>query len=624
MRHSSCVFRDVTLAKPPTQPYNGRRKYAAERGFIALTYKEAARDFIENEKQFHLGVIPTEQSNPLTKTLGEDMARSTADGVKTILAADRYIPEVAASCFESEAFRRMVNDIRRVIDGRKTVLFSSVGASGRMALQLDATWRLFWTDLAVRLPLRNRQFIEISECANSLMTGGDRAVVRSVENCEDYMTFGARQIADAGVGPGDVVVALSECGLSASINGSAIEADNRGCTTYYLYCNPKEVLCQYLDRTRAVFERERIIHMPLYVGNMAVSGSTRMQVTTVELLVAGAALELASWAWLSDNLTPDELAAVGAGVLEPAEYARQFQRLVDQLGRGEALDGIVRTVEYEADTYAQNGLITYCTHTYLQDILTDTTERQPTFTLPPFRKSNDATSPVSWAYAKDPLYPSAVAWQHILRRPVRGLDWTRDDYVRMGAAQKILDNPPAVGSDELSYYMIGNEDDPSRYERHPARLICVDINNGAKGAAYRWYRQQLPKFDGGLTLHMGDISRAKIEPGDICVPVDMPHTIMELMPHLMVKLAFNLLSTATMVKMGRVLGNWMIQVLPTNKKLIDRSVRIIAALADIPYETACEEFFKSYLGRKPGEEYRESYVVETLRRLGADCAKAHP
>ena len=45
---------------------------------------------------------------------------------------------------------------------------------------------------------------------------------------------------------------------------------------------------------------------------------------------------------------------------------------------------------------------------------------------------------------------------------------------------------------------------------------------------------------------------------------------------------------------------------------------VIATLANIPYETACEEFFKSMLGRKPGEEYRESYVVETLKRLGFD------
>jgi len=90
------------------------------------------------------------------------------------------------------------------------------------------------------------------------------------------------------------------------------------------------------------------------------------------------------------------------------------------------------------------------------------------------------------------------------------------------------------------------------------------------------------------------------------------------MYHLLVKVAFNCLSTGTMAKMGRVYGNWMVQVLPTNKKLIDRSSRIIANLANIPYEQAVEEFFYSYYNRKPEDEYRESYVVETLRRLGFD------
>jgi len=35
-----------------------------------------ADDFIDNEKQFHLGFLPTEQSNPLTKTLEKDFPAS--------------------------------------------------------------------------------------------------------------------------------------------------------------------------------------------------------------------------------------------------------------------------------------------------------------------------------------------------------------------------------------------------------------------------------------------------------------------------------------------------------------------------------------------------------------------
>jgi len=582
-------------------------------------YKQAARDFIDNEKQFHLGVIPTEQSNPLTRGLSAKIKKDTAEGVKTILNADKYIPEVSAKCFESDAFKALVADLRRCIDENRRFHFSSVGASGRMALQLDSTWRLFWNNLVNKLPLRAAEWVRIAECSNSFMTGGDRACVRSVENFEDYQTFGAQQTIDSGATPGDVLVVLAECSLSSSTIGSACQGADMGIATYYLYCNPKEILCEHLERARRVFSYDNITFLPLYVGNMAVAGSTRMQVTTVELLVASVAMEQAAWGWLKDNLTAEELEAVGAGVLEPKQYAELFEDCVKQLQTGDALAGMAKAVEFEADTYTKKGLVTYITHDYLQDILTDTTERQPTFTLPPFRRTDDATSPLSWAYAKDPLYPASIAWQHIIRRPLKGLDWSVELYKQMNAAQSIIDNPPEVGSDQLGFYDLGNSDDKTRYSQHPAQLVLVDIDGtSAHNGCVEWYQKNLPNFDGGLVLRMGDIPEEKIDENELRIPVKLPHTIMEVLPHLMVKLAFNLLSTATMAKMGRVWSNWMIQVLPTNKKLIDRSTRVIAELAGISYEEACEEFFKSYLGRSKEEEYRESYVVETLKRLGVD------
>ncbi len=134
-----------------------------------------------------------------------------------------------------------------------------------------------------------------------------------------------------------------------------------------------------------------------------------------------------------------------------------------------------------------------------------------------------------------------------------------------------------------------------------------------------WFNANVEKYSGGLVIRIGKFdAKKKLYKNEIQIPVDMPFTCQNIMYHLAVKLIFNTLSTATMAKMGRVWGNWMIQVLPTNKKLIDRSTRIIANLADIPYEEANLEFFKSYYARKPEDEYRESYVVETLNRLGVD------
>ena len=106
-----------------------------------MDHMQAARDFVENEKQFHLGVIPTEQSNPITRNLSAAIAHDTAAGVKMILDADVHIAGVARAAFDNPAFTQMVKDIVACMETGHTVLFSSVGASGRMAQQLDAAWR---------------------------------------------------------------------------------------------------------------------------------------------------------------------------------------------------------------------------------------------------------------------------------------------------------------------------------------------------------------------------------------------------------------------------------------------------------------------------------------------------
>jgi len=581
-----------------------------------LNYKEAAKNFIENEKQFHLGVIPTEQSNPKTRNLSATIAKDTKAGVKMILSADEDIPKVVKEAFKTQEFKDLVDDIKRAIDERRTVLFSSVGASGRMAITLDAAWRHFWTSLVQKLPAHGKTLLEISEVSNSFTTGGDRALVHSVENFEDYISFGRQQVVDSGISKGDVLVGLAECGLSASINGSVLEADDRGITTYYVYTNPKDILVKHVDRARLSFERENVKKISLFVGNMAVSGSTRMQSATVQYLAVGAAMEVAGYRWLKENLNEEELEVIGQGALELDDYADEYEKMIKVLSNGEALEGLAKAVDYEANTYKENGLITYITHDYLLDILTDTTERQPTFTLPPFKKFKDKTDELSWAYIKDPLYPNKVAWQHVFRRPIKGLDWTVEDYKRLGASEEIIKNPPKVASEEVYDYNIGYEDDLSRYQRHPANLIVMDINGSANREVMKWFNENLGKFDDGVVLRMGEIPEGKLHEKEIHVPIELPRTITDLMTHLMVKVAFNMLSTATMAKMGRVWSNWMIQVLPTNKKLIDRSIRVISNIADIPYEEAAEEFFKSYLGRKKDELYKESFVVETLKRLG--------
>lgn len=71
------------------------------------------------------------------------------------------IPSVAAKAFKTKEFEQLVCDIKRVMDENKRVVISSVGASGRMAIQLDAAWRYFWTSLTQKLPT-NKKLIDRS------------------------------------------------------------------------------------------------------------------------------------------------------------------------------------------------------------------------------------------------------------------------------------------------------------------------------------------------------------------------------------------------------------------------------------------------------------------------------
>ena len=62
---------------------------------MSETSRRAAMDFMENEKQFHLGFLPTEQSNPMTKNLDKEFAAATTRGVSNLQSVDRKVLEMA-------------------------------------------------------------------------------------------------------------------------------------------------------------------------------------------------------------------------------------------------------------------------------------------------------------------------------------------------------------------------------------------------------------------------------------------------------------------------------------------------------------------------------------------------
>ena len=72
-----------------------------------------AMDFMENEKQFHLGFLPTEQSSPLTRNLDREFAVSCEAGVRNLQSVDRNVLAMAKRIFASDEFKKTGRNRRK-------------------------------------------------------------------------------------------------------------------------------------------------------------------------------------------------------------------------------------------------------------------------------------------------------------------------------------------------------------------------------------------------------------------------------------------------------------------------------------------------------------------------------
>ena len=550
--------------------------------------KAKARDFIENQTQFQLGFLPTEQSNPITATLEDDFKRSTLAGVQCLQRGDRQMPITMRHVFASHEFAKLVDSmvatlttpvphshpssdrLRGSLRSGDTfpvphlprIIFSGCGATGRLSILLESMWRDFFHRRAAELTDEERALADRSA---SIMTGGDFALIKSVEFFEDFAEGGCRQAAALGVGEGDTFVAITEGGETSSVLGTLKYAAEHGASCFLVFNNPADLLRNHLDRCREAIDNPKVTVIDLYCGSMALAGSTRMQATSSEQLLCSCALEAALCRVLPRFA--NETAA---------DYTLAFENLLAGLESPEGRAGLVKAIEFEKGVYEKHGRITYLADKCMLDLFTDNTERSPTFMLPPLRSSREKGLAQSWAFVKNPLHSTEECWSEMMRRHPRCLDFTADDARSLGMPQCFVDNPPAIKYSDLVTYMIGSEPAPERidgYERAAAVVLRVpgetpDFVAAADRLAAAWPEKSEFRFD---------------------FPVaDSP---LEIWKHLAVKLAFNCLSTGTMAAMGRVAGNWMSWVSISNKKLIDRGIRLISELGGIPYEEAAERLF---------------------------------
>ena len=530
---------------------------------ITDTARAKARDFIDNEKQFHLGFLPTEQSNPITATLEEDFRRSTLAGVQCLQRGDRQIPITMRHVFAGRRFAKLVDSMVETLQAPKgRIVFSGCGATGRLSILLESMWRDFFHRRAAELTSEERALADRSA---SIMTGGDFALIRSVEFFEDYAEGGRRQAEALGVGEGDTFVAITEGGETSSVLGTLKYAVENGAKCFLVFNNPACLLRNHLDRCREAIDNPKVTVLDIYCGSMSVAGSTRMQATSSEQLLCSCALEAALC-----HVLP-RFAKETAG-----DYTLAFENLLKGLESPEGRAGLVKAIEFEKGVYGKGGRITYLADKCMLDLFTDNTERAPTFMIPPLRSSREKNLAQSWAFVKNPLHPTEKCWHEMMRRAPRCLEFTSDDARSLGMPQSFIDNPPLIKYSDLITYMIGNEPAPERidgFERAAAVVLRVpgetaEFVEAADRLASAWPEKAEFRFDFPIA--------------------DSP---LEIWKHLAVKLAFNCLSTGTMAAMGRIAGNWMSWVSMSNKKLIDRCIRLLVELGRIDYEEAAVTIF---------------------------------
>lgn len=543
-----------------------------------------AEHFIHNETQFHLGFLPTEQSNPLTKTLESDFQSSTEQGVRTLQRADRSVLAMVERIFRSSEYAGLVQKGEQAIRNGRRIIFSGCGATGRLSILLESMWRKHCAE--------HPESASYADCVESIMTGGDYALVRSVEFFEDYQQFGRKQVAEAGMKAGDVLVAITEGGETSSVLGTVFEALDRGCAVFLLFNNPAELLAEHLERSRKAIQDPRVCVLDLSCGPMALAGSTRMQATTSEQLVAGAALET-----IMHRLTGET----------ESDYISAFRSLLEALELPENSRGIADYIDFETEIYRKKGKVTYFANDYLLDIFTDTTERSPTFMLPPFRRIDDTTSPQSWAFVKNPLYSTAKTWEVGMHRPLRCLNWTLEDYKAMNA-DAICTKPPVLSGADLLKFEIGKESPELRADsgNDAGVLITLSADPELESA----FQKTAGIFRYARHLAIGQETKA-----DYLIRLPKTGGALHLMEHMAIKLVLNTISTGTMARLGRITGNWMSWVDCTNKKLLDRGTRLLVEIAGVDYRTACIALFEALEQENNCGEEKSSPVQIALKKL---------
>ena len=559
-------------------------------------------DFLRIADQFKLGALLTESSHPVTANLSEVAKKDIKAALQLLFQVDEDVVRKYQEFSQTTRASDIADTIVSALRSGGKVFFTGCGSTGRLSIQLVSIWRDFWQKLRKASP-ENAELADAMENRTfSVMAGGDFALIKAVEGFEDFAEFGKKQIGDLGVAKGDIVFAITEGGETSFVIGTAWKGVEVGAKVYFVYNNPDDILVKTVERSRQVIEDPRIEKINLTTGPMAITGSTRMQATTIQLCVLLTVLEIVVRRLIS-QLDPTTV---------PAEFLSALNEMHSNLRSEKVLSALAGLVSLEESVYRHGKKNNYFANRFGIDVLTDTTERSPTFCTPPFRKFDDTTAAESWAFLYVPYPDSETAWRHILKREPQCVQWTEDEVRKMVGEEKAAHQYEIIkriGVEDLMRFRIGLNGIPDRPlgpgdsavaivdETERDELLC-------EGGFFRTQLERARSAGAERGLIYFGRSESIPEAASFCrewdpeckavlVPVPDSSLLLDGVTRAGVKMLLNALSTCTMVRLGRVMGNYMIWVVPSNLKLIDRSTRYISQLTGLSYEEANRLLFES-------------------------------
>lgn len=560
------------------------------------TPAQRSDDFLKISGQFKLGALVTEASHPVTANLSEVAKADVAAALKLLFEADADVIRKYREFVESGRAEKIKVALIQALKNGGRIFFTGCGSTGRLSILLDSVWRDFCQQCA-NTELENRTF--------SVMAGGDYALIKAVEGFEDFTAFGRKQMTDLKVSAKDVVFAITEGGETSFVIGTAWAGVEAGAKVYFVYNNPDEILCEHVERSREVIKDARIEKINLTTGPMAITGSTRMQATSIQLCVM---------------LTVLEMVARELAEQPPLDVPRQFLAQLETAYAGlkspDFLESLASLATLEETVYRSGSKNSYFAGRFGIDVLTDTTERSPTYCTPPFRKFDDDRATESWAFLFMAEDWTDKAWEDILKRKPRCVEWSESEIQALVPEENLertLETVQKISSTELMRYKIGSNG--MRYRTLVVEDCAVAVMSAAEKPEVQKFQLRQLESAHATSAHTSLVYFGPEKPdgllnaAKVAVFVRVPATklLLDGVTRVMVKLVMNALSTCTMVRLGRVMGNYMIWVVPSNLKLIDRATRYISKLTDLNYQAANRLLFDVFSYVEPRMKSDQAY-----------------